>query len=177
MRGDASSFPMSLRPGIEHYLCSMKQVKPLKRSEQLTPLSREHHDALLFIWKIKKGLKNHTPINIIIDYIRWFWENNLQNHFELEEKLLLPPLPTNDEFAMRLEQEHRTLRHFIDEMDENSIGVFADTLDAHIRFEERQLFPHLEKQLSVDQLNEIFHQLDHSRECQTSWKNEFWKKG
>ena len=153
----------------------MKQAKPLKRSKQLTPFSREHHDALLFVWKIRQGLKNITAPNVIIDYIRWFWENNLQNHFELEEKLLIPPLPANDEFAKQMSIEHQALRHSIGEMDENSIAAFAEGLDAHIRFEERQLFPHIEKQLSTEQLNEILHQLDQSPECQTSWKNEFWK--
>ena len=40
----------------------MEEIKPLKRSKELAPLSREHHDGLLFAWKIKQGLANGTPI-------------------------------------------------------------------------------------------------------------------
>ena len=36
----------------------MEEIKPLKRSKELAPLSREHHDGLLFAWKIKQGLAN-----------------------------------------------------------------------------------------------------------------------
>jgi hemerythrin-like domain-containing protein len=152
----------------------MKEIKPVKRSKQLAPLSREHHDALMFIWKIKEGLKNGTPPAIISGYINWYWKNNLQNHFEQEEKLLLPHLPVNDDLAAQLKKEHETIRRLINKMDDSSATLLADTLNAHIRFEERQLFPHVERVVSTEQLNEIFGQLAHQPQCETQWSNSFW---
>ena len=33
-----------------------KEIKPIKRSKQLAPLSREHHDGLMYVWKIREVL-------------------------------------------------------------------------------------------------------------------------
>lgn len=152
----------------------MKEIQPLKRSKQLAPLSREHHDALLFIWKIKQGLKKGTQGRIILDYITWYWKNNLKNHFEQEEKLLLPHLSAHDDLAKQLKMEHKTICQLANEIDDNSILSFANVLNAHIRFEERQLFPHIEKKVSPNDLNQIFQELDGVPQCETQWKNEFW---
>jgi hemerythrin-like domain-containing protein len=152
----------------------MNEIRPIKRSEQLAPLSREHHDALLFIWKIKKGLKNKTSIQIIASYVQWFWNNHLKEHFDQEEKILLPFLSKN-KMTDQLKKEHETIRNLITaEMDESSIALLANTLNDHIRFEERQLFPDIEKEVSVEQLNEIFKQLDHQPQCETYAGDEFW---
>jgi hypothetical protein len=32
----------------------LEEIKPIKRSEQLAPLSREHHDGLMYKRRIKK---------------------------------------------------------------------------------------------------------------------------
>jgi hemerythrin-like domain-containing protein len=153
----------------------MNEPKPIKRSKQLVPLSREHHDTLLFIWKIRKGLKNGTPTAIISRYIIWYWNNFLKEHFIQEEKILLPYLQTDGEMAKRLLKEHDAIRKLIlKEMNENSILLLADSLNDHIRFEERKLFPNIEERLSASELNEIFEQLNHQPQCKTQWENEFW---
>jgi hemerythrin-like domain-containing protein len=154
----------------------MKDIKPIKRSEQLIPFSREHHDALLFIWKIRQGLKNGTPISTISDYIKWFWQNHLAEHFDQEEKLLLPHLHKTNNLANQLLMEHNLIRSIINkEFNKDSISEFADILDNHVRFEERQLFPHIEQTVSLEDLNEIGKQLNALPHCDTNWKNEFWK--
>jgi len=143
----------------------------------MVPLSREHHDALLFIWKIKQGLKNKTSLPIVVDYIKWFWNNNLKDHFDQEEKILLPYLPNEDEMVQRLRKEHEMIRKMVDkELNETSILILTDALNDHIRFEERQLFPHIEQTVSEDQLDEISKQLDYQPSCKTPWPNEFWEK-
>jgi hemerythrin-like domain-containing protein len=155
----------------------MKKINPIKRSKQLVPLSRDHHDALLFIWKIRQGLKNKTPVAVVGDYVKWFWNNHLKDHFDQEEKILLPNLPNEDELVQRLKQEHVMIRNMIDkESNETSISILGDALNDHIRFEERQLFPHIEQTVSEDQLNEISRQLDHQPSCKTEWHNAFWEK-
>lgn len=153
----------------------MKEPKPIKRSQQLAPLSRDHHDALVFLLRIKQGLKNATATTAISDYINWFWTNNLKNHFEQEENLLLPYLPANDKLARQLAEEHQAIRSLISrKLSENEIVRLTELLNSHIRFEERQLFPHIEQNVSAGELNEIFKQLDHPTQCQTNWSNKFW---
>jgi hypothetical protein len=63
-------------------------IKPIKRSKELVPLSKEHHGSLLFGWKIKQGLRNGTDPKIIAQFIEWFWQNELQDHFKKEEQVL-----------------------------------------------------------------------------------------
>ena len=52
----------------------------------------------------------------------------------------------------------------------------ADIMETHIRFEERELFPSLETQLSPSQLAEVKEKLDkHSVSCEI-WTEEFWRR-
>jgi hemerythrin-like domain-containing protein len=154
----------------------MKKIQPVKRSKQLVSLSKEHHDALLFIWKIKAGLKNGTPLTTLNDYIKWFWENYLKNHFDEEEKVLLPYLQAEDPGGQQLIEEHTALKKMIgDELNETSLGSFTTLLNDHIRFEERTLFPHLERILSEHQLDQIAKQLSSHPQCKADWQDQFWK--
>jgi hemerythrin-like domain-containing protein len=155
----------------------MPAIKPIKRSKQLAPLSREHHDSLLFTWKIKQGLNNKTPVQEISLYIQWYWNNFLQSHFSEEEKLLLPYLPATDDLAIQLKTEHEKIKKLIAGSSNNaSLALLADTINDHIRFEERQFFPYLEKKLMEEQLNSIYRQLDEHPLCNEKWDNEFWVK-
>src|SRR5215470_3358944 len=121
----------------------MKKPEPIKRTEQLAPLSREHHEALVFLLRLKHGLKNGTSTTVMSAYINWFWTNNLEKHFAQEEALLLPHLDATDEMAMRLTREHQTVRNLIsNEMSQANIALFLELLTAHIRFEEREFFPY-----------------------------------
>jgi hemerythrin-like domain-containing protein len=164
------------------YLCFMpEEIKPIKRSPQLAPLSREHHDGLLFAWKIKQGIENKTPLDVMRKFSLWYWRHHIKPHFFQEEKILLPYLPANDKMAIRLQEEHDHIRELIlgldDEADKRTLVILTDLLNAHIRFEERELFVHLEKMLSPEQLESIFTQLEkHPVHCEQEWKEEFWVK-
>jgi hypothetical protein len=119
----------------------MPGPQPIKRSKQLAPLSREHHDALLFVFKIRQGLKNGASGEAIMAYVHWFWNNHLQLHFSQEEHLLLSHLSESDEIAERLKNEHQAIRELISSHNIHALDVLADKMTNHIRFEERQLFP------------------------------------
>ena|SRR5215471_18795397 len=149
-------------------------MQPIKRSKQLAPFSREHHDALVFLLRIKQGLKNGTGTTVISEYVKWFWDNNLKKHFDEEEALLLPHLDTADKLATQLKNEHRAIRKLVaKELAVSEIALFSELLNAHIRFEERTFFPYVEKVISIDHLNDIFSKLDRPVECQP-WKHAFW---
>ena len=157
-----------------------KELKPIKRSKQLTPLSKDHHDGLLFAWKIKRGLKNGADIKLISEYVQWFWNNHLQQHFRDEEQVLAPYLPADNELLQKMLDEHQEIEAMIhineNIPDQALLNNLAQAIDNHIRFEERQLFPSAEKLISEKELNLIYDQLlKQPVQCE-KWEPEFWVK-
>ena len=157
------------------------EIKPIKRSPQLAPLSREHHDGLLFVWKIRQGLENKTPLEQLRNYTLWFWRNHIKPHFFQEEKILLASLPPDHPLGLQLKEEHDYIRELIlgldNEADARTLVILCDLLNQHIRFEERELFCYLEELLPPEALDKIFQQLEaHPVKCDTEWKDEFWVK-
>ena len=61
------------------------------------------------------------------------------------------------------------------EKEEDVLLEFADTVDDHIRFEERVLFPHLQQKLSDAELEKIGGQLVHEPFVD-EYEDEFWVK-
>jgi hemerythrin-like domain-containing protein len=157
-----------------------EEKKPLKRSKQLAPLSREHHDGLLFAWKLKQGLENKTPVDTLRSYCLWYWKHHIKPHFFQEEKILIPYLPVHHPFSVRLKEEHDHIRELIlgldEEGDTRTFMILSDLISEHIRFEERELFNYLEEILSPEKLNEIFQQLEEHPLKTTEWNDAFWLK-
>ena len=153
-------------------------IQPIKRSTQLAPLSREHHDGLLFAWKLRRGLANDTAIEILSNYCHWYWKNHIRKHFHHEEDILLKFIPAGNEMAKRLKNEHDNIRELILSIDHKpdtiTIGMLADFISRHIRFEERILFNYLEQNLSAAELDDIYSQLEQESICSHEWDNMFW---
>ena len=55
--------------------------------------------------------------------------------------------------------------------------MLADAVDNHVRYEERELFPHLENVLTEEQLKEIGSKLQTTANavCNDEFTDEFWK--
>ncbi len=158
----------------------MEEKRPIKRSEQLAPLSREHHDGLLYAWKIRQGLQNGASVNTMREYSIWFWKHHIKPHFYQEEKILIPYMPADHPLAQQLKSEHAHIRELIlsldQEADKRTFTILCDLLDAHIRFEERQLFNYLEQTLTPEQLDSIHSNLEDHPVSEEEWKDEFWVK-
>ncbi|MBL7748701.1 MAG: hemerythrin domain-containing protein [Chitinophagaceae bacterium] len=157
------------------------ETKPIKRSKQLAPLSREHHDGLLFAWKIKQGLENRASMESMAKYASWYWRHHIKPHFFQEEKILMPYMPEGHPMAKRLKEEHDHIRELIlelgEEADKRHLLLLCDLTTQHIRFEERELFGYLEQLLTPEQLDNVFKQLEeHPVSCNEEWKEEFWVK-
>jgi hemerythrin-like domain-containing protein len=157
----------------------MESPKPIKRSEELAPLSREHHEGLLFVWKIRQGLKNETDINEIARFVQWFWSTELKRHFQREETILVPLLK-DEPLLLRMMDEHQEIEaliHINEQIaDEDLLVKLADTINDHIRFEERQLFPLVEQKLTPAQLTEAGSRLNVKPEACSPWPNAFWER-
>ena len=153
---------------------------PIKRSTALIPFSKDHHFALLLIWKIRQGLRFDIETLRMGTYINFFFENNLKEHFKEEEELLFTQLDENDDLRLSAEKDHAMLSL----LNENiklqptiaNIKEFADKLEEHIRFEERLLFAHLQSILQRSQLNSIREKMAKHIQKEDDWKDIFWMK-
>ena len=152
-----------------------------KRNEQIKRLSREHHFSLLFCWKIRKGLKNEVPDCRICQYVQYFWKQNLQPHFREEEKFHFFSL--KDRQVQRAINEHKLIKQEIEGLTNHSgrnlrkrLAALADMVDDHVRYEERILFPHLQRRLSREQFEIIGRQIEEqNRSCpKDQFEDQFW---
>ena len=135
----------------------MENKKPLKRHAALKPLSRQHHSGLLFSWKLRKGFSENISIDRLKEFANWFFINEIQPHFRLEEEHIFTVLDSNHPLILRVLKEHRRLESlFLDvENPEESLKLLEKELEAHIRFEERILFTEIQEVATPERLIEI----------------------
>ncbi len=138
----------------------MKSYPPIKRHQSLVSLSKDHHDGLLLIWKIRQGLNKAVDAERVSLYVLSFYKTHLKKHFEDEEKFLFCRMAENDLLRKRAEAEHQTIykQIVVIESEQNNFTLliqFADELEKHIRFEERELFDYLQNNLGAEELAEI----------------------
>lgn len=155
--------------------------QPIKRSEDMKLLSRDHHFGLLFSWKIKQGIANNVATIRMKNYLNFFWDQHLKDHF-LDEEVLLFNRFDVEEPCVQAKNDHRQIVNLIDQVNLASQGDYAvyekliTFLNDHIRFEERVVFPHLEKTLSESTLSSIGHFLESRHdEFKDDYHDEFWK--
>ncbi|MDI3321257.1 hemerythrin domain-containing protein [Pinibacter soli] len=152
---------------------------PIKRSEHLVRLSREHHSGLLFCWKIRQGLKKNVDTERIRKYVGYFWQNDLEEHFREEENILFA-LKSDDDKVKKALHEHVQIKALIDSITESNspeasqLTSLADAIDNHIRFEERELFPYLETSFTPEQLLKMGEQLNAGPSSVDNYEDVFW---
>jgi hemerythrin-like domain-containing protein len=155
--------------------------KPIKRSKELTPLSREHHDGLLLCWKIKNGLSNNIPVERIVAYTVYFYNSFLKPHFAEEEKYVFTLLSDDDAMIAEATAQHNILNGMIATLDSVQdkvewLKTFAYELDRHIRYEERQLFNYIEDRADKAALAYAGAKLaePHNAHIKDEWTDIFW---
>lgn len=155
----------------------MQTNTPIKRHQALLSYSRDHHFGLLLGWKIKQGLGRAVAPDRISDYVLYFFDYDLQQHFTEEEELLFPKLPPDNVLRQRAEREHAVIYGLVAQLrfetaNESLLLRFADTLTDHIRFEERELFAALQPMLG-DQ--ETVPDDKRSAQVDNDWEDRFWE--
>ncbi|WP_201558411.1 hemerythrin domain-containing protein [Psychrobacter sp. 72-O-c] len=144
----------------------------MKRANQLQPLSRQHHLGLHVGRHAKECADNPQDIaehwQALSSYM-----SDMRNHFQIEDNLivdtLLPHQSTQPDVASALEtleEQHKQLNALTAEIkasqeNKNEVNVdqvreLANLLYDHVRFEERELFPIVEKYLTEDELNAVY---------------------
>ena len=153
--------------------------KPIKRSEELAPLSRQHHEGLLFAWKLRQGVQFNIEPERIARFVHWFWPLHLVPHFKKEEEILTPVLQSTSPLIQQMFAEHDTIRGMIDSVTPETsyaqLSLLANTITDHIRFEERVLFNEIEKAASPEQM-QLIHTNLHDEKVEAVWEDEFWIK-
>jgi hemerythrin-like domain-containing protein len=117
----------------------------VRRDARLHALSRDHHRALVLVRRVRRGAD-------AAEVARRF-ELELAPHFAIEERVLLPALTRagRADLATRTAREHEEIRAATST---HNLAAFADLLEAHVRFEERELFPVCES-LIADALDQL----------------------
>jgi hemerythrin-like domain-containing protein len=131
------------------------------RDKSLVPLSRQHQHALALCVRLDRA----RPINVA-DLEAWqaemqqSFEQEISIHFAAEEKELFPAAERIAELRPLVEEllaEHVTLREFFVRAAARSLVTddlvaFGETLSAHIRKEERQLFEGMQRLVKAEEL-------------------------
>ena len=154
---------------------------PIKRNKNLVSLSKDHHATLLFCWKIRTGLKLKVEIARMKHYVHYFWQAHMQPHFYEEETILFALV--QDEAVQKAMNEHSDIKKQVEAIivSENiqpiQLKILAEAVDNHVRYEERELFQHLENILTEQQLKEIGSKLHTAANavCNDAFADEFWK--
>jgi iron-sulfur cluster repair protein YtfE (RIC family) len=140
-----------------------------RRHESLIPLSREHHYGLMVCLRIHRGLEIHMTdpdwLRERADKVICFFESDLKPHFAAEEEIVFPAMAGIEEAGATVEQlvgEHRNLATLVDRLRQtlglelsSLLGEFADLLEAHIRKEERVLFPCYEQTIPPHKADQV----------------------
>ena len=132
----------------------------MKRDESLRPLSREHHRALVTARALQES---NSSADLAITFLT-FWREDGQRHFRIEEEVLLPTWAMHAAVdragVTRMLEEHLTIRRSALEIEDRGLSLedaqqLGRLLDAHVRFEERELFPLIEADLDERALSQL----------------------
>lgn len=152
----------------------------MTRNENIVKLSRDHHASLLFCWKLRQGVKRHASPEKMLNYVKYFWDHHFSVHFAEEEEILFAPL--KDQKVEKAVDDHKEIKELIDKLDitepediQQKLLHLADTVDEHVRYEERILFPHLETSLTGEQLAEIGRKIS-TGTLLDNYEDDFWSK-
>jgi hemerythrin-like domain-containing protein len=127
----------------------------MKRSQALAPLSQQHHTALFVALGLRR-VDGDDAAEAVAAFLTFFAEAD-GGHLALEERLLVDALPAP--LARRMLSEHADLRRRAVTIRQEPSGAAAralgELLAAHVRFEEREVFPTLERTLPAEELDRI----------------------
>ena len=156
----------------------MKVNKKASRNENLYVFSHEHHHGLVFAVRLKKA--SNTDDETLKKYISHFWNNSLDAHFKKEEDLFLQWISDKD-LKDQFLAEHKSINSLVNDIHTSNDQIVKKSLDLseqlkqHVKFEEKLLFPWLQKNLSLSQLNAIGASLKNVEVKAHEFEPKFWE--
>jgi hypothetical protein len=135
----------------------------MQRDPRLRPLSSDHHHALVLARRASRAGERCGPTDpetMWRELVELF-ASELEPHFALEERLLLPALEEAGEVELvaRARADHAALRACIGAAEAGDVcarlRTFGSLLTDHVRFEERRLLEVAQQRLSPGALDAI----------------------
>jgi hypothetical protein len=131
----------------------------VKRDPALVGLSHDHHQALYAAMRMRRATA--ADVGDVRDVVSAFWRDHGAEHFRIEEEVLLPAYASvgdpRDEAVVTVLVDHVWIRERMqrlqaDALSQAELQELGERLDAHVRHEERVLFPLIEGTLAPDAL-------------------------
>ena len=144
----------------------------MKRHPSLHPLSQHHHFALIQALEMRRAAeapaeKRAAAVERAAEMFVRFWHKTGHVHFREEEEVLLPAYARHarldqDAGVMRILADHAQIRAAVQDFErllaaKSPIGAatlagLAKLLHDHVRLEENEVFPRIEKALGEERL-------------------------
>jgi quercetin dioxygenase-like cupin family protein len=133
----------------------------MKRHRALIPLSHDHHHALVEARRLRRAAEqDDDPAQAAAAFVHFFRTSSVP-HFRDEEERLFPLVDGVDEarpLVVEALLDHQRLHSLVGALEAGhdvraTMRELGERLDAHVRLEERQLFPLIE-QLVADDLDD-----------------------
>ena len=145
----------------------------MKRHPSLHPLSQHHHFALIQALGMRRAAeapaeKRQAAVERQAEKFVAFWHKTGYKHFREEEEILLPAYARHtrldqDADVMRLLADHAEIRAAVRDFEQRrekklpipieTMAHLAKLLHDHVRLEENEVFPRIEKVLGEENLN------------------------
>lgn len=133
----------------------------MKRHPALVPLSHDHHQVLVVAQQLRRATA--ATVGEVAAAFLAAWQSEEEQHFRVEEELLLPAYAVYgdpaDPIVMRMLQDHMLIRRDAERVRKApSVELLHDLgerLAAHVRLEERELFPLIEETIPEPELRAL----------------------
>jgi len=146
------------------------RVVIIKRHPALIPLSRDHHDGLVQALRLRRAAADgdaSARLAAAREFVEFF-RNEERVHLRDEEEELFPlflrHVPSQPAPLREARVQHVQLEGFARKLDiavaagivdRETLDAAGELFDAHIRLEERQLFPLIEELVPDDELRRL----------------------
>ncbi len=148
----------------------------MKRTPELRSLSEDHHHGLVQARRLRRaadGDEAHPAQKTASGFLD-FWQRDTAIHFRKEEEVLLPVMArhggdVSQDALVEMLEDHARIRGLVMRLSDEVVGgtvqlatlrEIGDRLEAHIRLEERVVFPFVEGSLSEAALTELAARLE-----------------
>jgi iron-sulfur cluster repair protein YtfE (RIC family) len=134
----------------------------VKRHPALVELSRDHQHALAIAHGLRRATQHDAPEAAAA--FQAFWKAEGRMHFRMEEELLLPAVASRGDArnptVVQVLVDHVEIRAAARRVATRTaslveLHLLGDRLAAHVRLEERELFPLIEAALTERELDRL----------------------
>jgi iron-sulfur cluster repair protein YtfE (RIC family) len=143
----------------------------MKRAPELRDLSDHHYQGLVQARRLRRAATGEEapPLEETSEAFLEFWQEGTTAHFREEEEVLLPVLTryggeVGGEPVAEMLAQHAQIRGLVMELSDElrnkalmpeTLQRIGELLEAHIRLEEREVFPKIEEVLAEEGLKEV----------------------